>query len=363
MARNRRSPLLAYLLLIITFTVTLVPSSAVHIGPRLATHGAHKTKTIATKAGHKKSPTARKSRQKNTPAKSTHSAFKSLRNNNRSSSPTQIVSKRKRKSSKTAQNASNPKNKSKSSTRIAANRKRISIASLRKSQKVASRKVAIKINTSHYMRHAPSFDRTPYNARISRTINGAFKSGDSGHYTPQQLVKAGVFQHYPLTGGIFKRKEKVKHVILHSTETAKTADAKRVIRSWNNRGLRHPGAQYVVDRDGSIYQTVDPTYATVHVNINRTRLGVNNDNSIGIEIVRTGNQKYTESQLESVVRLVSYLQDRYEIPRQKVLAHGYIQPSDRTDPVGFDWHKFNKDVAFLQDHQTTAFRLKPSSRG
>lgn len=244
-----------------------------------------------------------------------------------------------------------------------ASRKRASAKIAASRSKKATGKIAGKVNSSQYMWSAAWFDKTPYGAQVSRTIHSAFQAGDAGHFTPRQMVKAGVFQHYPLSGGIFNRKERVKHIILHSTETARAADAKRVIRSWNNRGLRHPGAQYVVDRDGTIYQTVDPAYATVHVNINRTRRGVNNDNSVGIEMVRTGKQKYTRSQMDSVVRLVSYLQDKYDIAGSMVLAHGYVQPSDRTDPVGFDWHKFNSDLAFLKVNQTTAFKLKPGSRG
>lgn len=73
-----------------------------------------------------------------------------------------------------------------------------------------------------------------------------------------------------------------------------------MVKSWNIRGLRHSGTQYLVDRDGTIHQTVDPKFAAVHVDINKTKYGVNNNNSIGIEIVRSGSQKYTEAQMDSL---------------------------------------------------------------
>ena len=189
----------------------------------------------------------------------------------------------------------------------------------------------------------------------SATIRKSFAQGTSSKYSPQQLVKAGVFKFQPLNGGIFQRSGSVKHIILHSTETESPADAPRVIKSWNNRGRSHPGAQYIVDRNGIIYQTVDPKYGTVHVNVNRTKFGVTNDNSIGIEIVRSGKQKYTKPQMESVACLVSYLQERYDIGRSKVLAHGYVQPSTRRDPVNFNWTAFNQDLAYLSMGQSIAF--------
>ncbi|MBY0551838.1 MAG: peptidoglycan recognition protein family protein [Candidatus Obscuribacterales bacterium] len=169
----------------------------------------------------------------------------------------------------------------------------------------------------------------------------AFAAGNAANLSPMELLAAKVFTECPLIGGTYERKEPVKYVVLHSTETATTADAKRVIRSWNNRGKSHPGAQYVVDRDGTIYQTVSPEIATMHVNAFKTRYGVSNRNSIGIEIVRSGKQKYTPKQLQNVSRLCLYLQQRFGIEDDHVVSHSYVQPSDRSDPVNFNWKAFN----------------------
>jgi N-acetylmuramoyl-L-alanine amidase CwlA len=167
-----------------------------------------------------------------------------------------------------------------------------------------------------------------------------FTTGQAGQLPPQELVKAGVFVEYPLIGGISERKGKPSYVVIHSTETATEADAKRVIRSWNNQGRSHPGTPYVIDRDGTIYQTVHPDKRTLHVNDFRTVGGVNNSNSVGIEIVRTGTQQYTQGQRRSIVQLVTYLQQRYSISDEQVVGHGEIQPSTRTDPVNFRWERF-----------------------
>lgn len=175
----------------------------------------------------------------------------------------------------------------------------------------------------------------------------SFDNGTAGAISPAQLVAAKVFTDYPLIGGTYARKEPINYIVLHSTETATKADGKRVIRSWNNRGKNHPGAQYVVDRDGTIYQTVSPEIVTMHVNAFKTRYGVGNKNSIGIEIVRCGNQKYTPIQLKKLTSLCLYLQQRFEIPNDNVLAHSFVQPDDRRDPVDFDWKAFNMSKTAL----------------
>jgi hypothetical protein len=41
-----------------------------------------------------------------------------------------------------------------------------------------------------------------------------------------------------------------------------------------------------------------------------------------------------------VVKLVSYLQERYKVPDANVITHRYAQQGDHTDPVNFDWDGF-----------------------
>ncbi len=170
----------------------------------------------------------------------------------------------------------------------------------------------------------------------------AFEHGALGQQPFATMVANRVFISTPLHGSVFKRKDTIKYIVLHSTETASPADAKRVIQSWNNRGLRHPGAQFVVDRDGAIYATANPDLATVHINTKKTSAEYSNDNSVGIEIVRAGKQRYTQPQLNSVMYLVSYLQQHYQVPDQNVTTHHRVQPSDRSDPVGFDLLAFSR---------------------
>jgi hypothetical protein len=198
-------------------------------------------------------------------------------------------------------------------------------------------------SASLFMPKPPDFEQTPFNSNISDKVEQAFEQGTADSYPARALVRAGVVHYHPLHGGIFWRREPVKYIIMHSTEPGVNQSAPRIIDSWSSMGIRHPGAQYVVDRDGAIYQAVDPELATVHINIFKTLPGINNDNSIGIEMCHTGKQDYPEPQRRSVSKLVTYLQERYKVPDENIITHRYAQQGDHTDPVNFDWDGFIGD--------------------
>ncbi|MFN8555750.1 MAG: N-acetylmuramoyl-L-alanine amidase [Candidatus Obscuribacterales bacterium] len=217
-----------------------------------------------------------------------------------------------------------------------------------------------KINTSPPSRPEPVVVKPRLPVPPS-AISRSFERGTAGDYTWDDLVAAGVFENDPLRGSIYKRQGRVKYIILHSTETASPADARRVILSWNNRGLKHPGAQFVVDRDGTICSTTNPDLVVIHIEPSRALSGYSNDNSIGIEIVRSGRQEYTRVQLDSVNRLVAYLQSHYAVPNANVTTHQHVQPSDRSDPVNFNMVAFESEKSALQA-AAVAFKGKDQSR-
>lgn len=242
--------------------------------------------------------------------------------------------------------------------------------------KVKARGTGRAVVAQAVVRPSPYSYTAPWNqvARMthkeSNRIRQDFAAGKAAQYTPQQLAKAGLLTKKSLWGGIFERAEPIKYIVMHSTETARPASAPQIIQSWNNRGLRHPGTPFMVDRDGKIYVTVDPNYGTVHIEPTRAKWGVTNSNSIGIEMVHTGKQKYTQKQMASVSRLVAYLQKRYSVSSDRIYSHGFVQPSDRTDPVGFDWAAFNlakanlsQTVMVAETPQTSEKRDKQSTNG
>jgi hypothetical protein len=190
------------------------------------------------------------------------------------------------------------------------------------------------------MMDAPAQDLTLLASEEALKVRYAFQSGTADHFSPNLLIRSGAVNYYPLHGGIFERREEVRYIVVHSTETGVPQDARHVINAWSSGGRRHPGAQFIVDRDGTIFETVDPRYATVHVNIFKTLPGINNDNTIGIEMCHTGSQDYPSEQRAAVTRLVSYLQDRFHVINDNVITHRYAQQGDHTDPVNLNFEEF-----------------------
>lgn len=208
-----------------------------------------------------------------------------------------------------------------------------------------------------FLSRPPAFDTSRLDDQASEDIRDKFERGVADVYAARILVKAGIVKYHPLRGGIFYRREPVKYIVMHSTETGIPVPAKNVIESWSSMGLRHPGAQYVVDRDGTIYQAVDPDLATVHVNIFKTLPGINNDNSIGIEMNHTGSQDYPRAQRQAVTRLVGYLKHRYNIQAGNIITHRYAQQGDHTDPVNFNFDDFLATIDSFTS-KAIAYRVK-----
>jgi hypothetical protein len=215
-----------------------------------------------------------------------------------------------------------------------------------------------------FIKSPPAFDSSPLPEDSAREVISAFNRGTADSYPARTLVRAGIAKYHPLRGGIYWRREPVKYIVMHSTETGIPISATHVIEGWSSMGMRHPGAQYVVDRDGTIYQAVDPDLATVHVNIFKTLPGINNDNSIGIEMNHTGAQDYPVAQRDSVIKLVGYLKHRYNIEEGNIITHRYAQQGDHTDPVNFNWDDFLATVNTFHN-QAIAYRtshIKDDSR-
>jgi hypothetical protein len=207
-----------------------------------------------------------------------------------------------------------------------------------------------------FLYQPPAFDLTPLPEEQADKIRKAFMQGTAGDYPTRSLVRARLMTYYPIRGGVFFRRESIKNIIMHSTEPGRPISAQAVIDGWSHLGRRHPGAHYVIERDGTIYQALDPDLAAVHINIFKTLPGFDNDNSVGIEMNHQGGQEYPSAQVQSAVRLAAYLQSHYHIPDRNVVTHRYAQQGDHTDPVNFNWDNFIAEKTSLQN-QALNWRL------
>jgi hypothetical protein len=83
------------------------------------------------------------------------------------------------------------------------------------------------------------------------------------------------------------------------------------------KGIQHAGmlnvsSQYLVDRDGTIFQLLPDTVFARHV------IGLNYC-AIGVENVGSGREPLTDAQLEANVQLIRYLKSKY--PIEYVIGH------------------------------------------
>ena len=90
---------------------------------------------------------------------------------------------------------------------------------------------------------------------------------------------------------------------------------------------------YLINRKGKVIRMVDDTYIAWHAGKSRWKNFVNlNKNSLGIELVNNGFEKFPLKQMNSLVLLLKYLKNKYKIDKKYVLGHSHIAPDRKIDP-------------------------------
>ena len=140
----------------------------------------------------------------------------------------------------------------------------------------------------------------------------------------------------------------ITHIVLHSTAGAAGTSFRGEV-SWASNGRNCYWAQYYVGKDGTIVQVSADTEIAQHVKPNNTMghagFGINNTNSIGIEIYNnTGVDNYPGRQVAAVARLVDHLLRTHPTivrpsagnPTGNIIVHAEQNPpgSVKTDPAG-----------------------------
>jgi len=130
-------------------------------------------------------------------------------------------------------------------------------------------------------------------------------------------------------------------IIVHSSYDALGQDkfsVSGIIKEYEEYGV---SAHYLISRDGTVYRLVADKNIAYHAGISKVpdgRTGVNNF-SIGIELINTKTDKFTEMQYQSLKKLIIQLKNNYKI--KYVLGHNQVAPGRKDDPWNFDWKKIN----------------------
>ncbi len=141
--------------------------------------------------------------------------------------------------------------------------------------------------------------------------------------------------------GVSGQERTIDTVVLHSSYNSLGGDVysvDRVIAIWKGYEV---APHYMIDRKGNVYRLVDDANIAYHAGVSKMPDGRTNVNdfSIGVEILNTKDEKYTDVQYLAVNDLIVYLKGKYSI--KTVVGHADIAPGRKTDPWNFDWKKVN----------------------
>jgi N-acetylmuramoyl-L-alanine amidase len=98
-------------------------------------------------------------------------------------------------------------------------------------------------------------------------------------------------------------------------------------------------AHYVICKDGTVHHMLNDYMRAWHGGIgswgNNTDL---NSSSIGIEIDNNGFEPFEQAQINSLLRLLAQLKNKYQIPTDHFIGHSDIAPRRKVDPnINFPW--------------------------
>ena len=98
-------------------------------------------------------------------------------------------------------------------------------------------------------------------------------------------------------------------------------------------------AHYVICKDGTVHHMLNDYMRAWHGGIgswgNNTDL---NSSSIGIEIDNNGFEPFEQAQINSLLKLLAQLKNKYQIPVDHFIGHSDIAPRRKVDPnINFPW--------------------------
>ena len=133
-----------------------------------------------------------------------------------------------------------------------------------------------------------------------------------------------------------RKKRIIKYIIIHYTGMRNQALAIKRLQSKVAKVSTH----YLISKKGVIYQMVDDKNVAWHAGKSRWGQDKNlNKNSIGIELVNSGNEKFPLKQMKNLCNLIKYLKNSHKINKNNVLAHSDISPERKIDPGPlFPWN-------------------------
>ena len=152
--------------------------------------------------------------------------------------------------------------------------------------------------------------------------------------------------NYSPNFNINKRKPKnIKFIIFHYTGMRREIDAINLLTNHKSKVSCH----YFIKNNGEILTIVPDLYISWHAGLSSWKKYKSiNRYSIGIEISNPGHdfkyKKFSKKQINSLLKLSTFLVKKYKIKSNFILGHSDIAPDRKKDPgEKFPWRYFSKN--------------------
>ena len=151
--------------------------------------------------------------------------------------------------------------------------------------------------------------------------------------------------NYSINFDLPKRsKKKIIFIIIHYTGMKNELEAIKKLCDYRSNVSSH----YFVKNNGEILNLVPDLYEAWHAGKSSWKhYRFLNKFSIGIEVSNPGHEhgykKFNSSQISSLIKLLKYLQKKYNVKNQNILGHSDIAPDRKKDPgEKFPWKLLSK---------------------
>jgi N-acetylmuramoyl-L-alanine amidase len=128
---------------------------------------------------------------------------------------------------------------------------------------------------------------------------------------------------------------KPNFIIIHHTAQD---SLQKTLRTFTSKKTK-VSAHYVISRDGKVVHMLNDYLRAWHAGNGSWGKDTDiNSSSLGIELDNNGFEPFSDTQINSLLALLTKLKKDYNIPTQNIIGHSDIAPSRKVDPsVFFPW--------------------------
>ena len=152
------------------------------------------------------------------------------------------------------------------------------------------------------------------------------------------------YKYSPNFNSTKRRAAQIKFLIFHYTGMKNETDAIKKLTNFKSNVSCH----YFIKKKGEILLMVPDLYISWHAGKSKWKNYKSlNKYSIGIEISNPGHEfkynKFTQKQINSILKLSKFLIKKYKIKSKCILGHSDISPDRKKDPgEKFPWNVLSK---------------------